>query len=529
MSAKLVKGKTMGDSRTRNSTRNAVVSISFYVVYTIMSFVLRKIFIVTLGNDYLSISGLFTNILTVLSFAELGIGEAIIFNLYKPIAFGDTEKIKSLMALYKKAYMIIGTVIFGVGVALIPFLGYLISDEAPDIRESITLLYVLYLFNTSVSYFFSFKQAIITANQKNYIVSAFTNTFRIAQMVFQGIFLFLTHNFLAYLLIQISFTVINNVTIAYKADKVFPYLKDKNVKPVEKGERKSIFKNVKALMLYKVGSTLLNGTDNIIITKVIALSSVGLVSNFNMIVVAVSAVIDQIPKAVVASVGNLNATGDREKKYRIFKVLLFMCSWIYGFCASGIYFFANDFVSLAFGSEWVLDPIVIFSIVLQFYVSSVHSPCYTYRTTLGYFVQGRWTPLIASVINISLSIILGKIMGLAGVFFATSIARVCAYGIVDSHLIYKNCFEKKQILYFLRYGVYFGAAFLIAMLSGWIISFIPFGGIVGFIIKLAVYCVVYNAAALAVSFKTPEFKYLKKAFTQNVLKKLLHKSAKENV
>ena len=160
----------MGDSRTKNSTRNAVVSISFYVVYTIMSFVLRKIFIVTLGNDYLSISGLFTNILTVLSFAELGIGEAIIFNLYKPIAFGDTEKIKSLMALYKKAYTIIGVVVFGVGIALIPFLGYLISDEAPDIRENITMLYVLYLFNTSVSYFFAFKQAIITANQKNYIV-----------------------------------------------------------------------------------------------------------------------------------------------------------------------------------------------------------------------------------------------------------------------------------------------------------------------------------------------------------------------
>lgn len=513
----------MGDSRTKNSARNAVVSISFYVVYTIMSFVLRKIFIVTLGNDYLSISGLFTNILTVLSFAELGIGEAIIFNLYKPIAFGDTEKIKSLMALYKKAYTIIGVVVFGVGIALIPFLGYLISDEAPDIRENITMLYVLYLFNTSVSYFFAFKQAIITANQKNYIVSAFTNTFRIVQMVFQGIFLYLTHNFLVYLLIQIAFTVINNVVISLKADKVFPYLKDKNVTPLEKTERKSIFKNVKALMLYKVGSTFLNGTDNIIITKIIALSSVGLVSNFNMIVVAVSAVIDQLPKAVVASVGNLNATGDREKAYRIFKVLLFMCSWIYGFCASGIYFFANDFVSLAFGKEWVLEPIVIFSIVLQFYVSSVHSPCYTYRTTLGYFVQGRWTPLLASVINIVLSIVMGKYMGLAGVFFATSISRGLTYGFVDSYLIYKNCFGKKQVLYFIRYGVYFGIAFLIALLSGWVVSLIPFGGITGFAVKLIVYTVLYNAVAVAVSFKTYEFRYLKEALLGRIVKKIFNR------
>ena len=200
-----------------------------------------------------------------------------------------------------------------------------------------------------------------------------------------------------------------------------------------------------------------------------------------------------------------------------------MCSWIYGFCASGIYFFANDFVSLAFGSEWVLDPLVIFSIVLQFYVSSVHSPCYTYRTTLGYFVQGRWTPLIASVINITLSIILGKIMGLAGVFFATSIARVTAYGIVDSHLIYKNCFEKKQIFYFIRYGAYFGIAFLIAMLSGWVISLVPLGGVFGFAVKLAIYTIVYNAAAFAVSFRTYEFRYLKEALLGRVVKKFLHR------
>lgn len=513
----------MSDSRTKNSARNAVVSIGFYVVYTIMSFALRKVFIEILGNDYLSISGLFTNILTVLSFAELGIGEAIIFNLYKPINQGNVEKIKSLMALYKKAYTIIGVVVFGVGVLLIPFLSYLISGEQPEIKESITLLYVLYLFNTSVSYFFSFKQAIITANQKNYIVSAYTNSFRIAQMIFQGVFLYLTHNFLIYLLIQIAFTVINNVLISIKADKSFPYLKEKNIKPIEKNERKSIFKNVRALVLYKIGSTFLNGTDNIIITKIIALSSVGLASNFNMIVTAVSAVVDQIPKAVVASVGNLNATGDKEKKYQIFKVLLFMCSWIYGFCASGIYFFSNDFVALTFGNEWVLEPIVILSIVLQFYVSSVHSPCYTYRTTLGYFVQGKWSPLIASAINIALSIVLGRYMGLSGVFFATSIARILAYGIVDSHLIYKNCFERKQIYYFLRYGIYFLTVLVISLICGGVISLIPISGILGFALKLAIYCVLFNLLALAVSFKTKEFQYLKKAVFDKLIKKISKK------
>ena len=513
----------MSDSRTKNSARNAIVSLSFYGAYTIAGFVLRKVFINTLGNDYLSVSGLFTNILTVLSFAEMGVGNAIIFNLYKPIAMGETEKIKSLMKLYKKAYNIIGTCVFGVGLLLIPFLNYLISGETPDIKENLVMLYVMYLFNTGISYFFSFKQSIITANQKNYIVAAYTNTFKILQLVLQGVFLVLTHNFVVYLLIQICCTVLNNVLLARKADRLYPILKDKEYTPISKEERKGIFKNVRALFLYKMGSTILNGTDNMIITKVIALASVGLVSNFTLIINAISAVVDQIPNAVVASVGNLNASEDKEKKNQIFDVMFFICAWLFGFCASGVFFFSNEFVSLIFGPKWQIEPIVVFALALHFYVSSVMSPSYTYRTTLGYFVQGRFAPVAASVINIVSSILLGKWIGLSGVFFATSISRFFTMGLVDPILIYKNCFKRNPIIYYIRYFICFGAVAAISFVSKMLVSLITPEGFVGFALRVIVYAVSFNALAVLVSFKTKEFKYIKDIVTNKFLKKILKK------
>lgn len=516
----------MSESRTKNSARNAVVSLSFYAVYTIAGFVLRKVFIDTLGNDYLSVSGLFTNILTVLSFAEMGIGNAIIFNLYKPIATGDTEKIKSLMKLYKKAYNIVGAFVFGIGLVLVPFLGMLVAGEAPEIKENLVFLYILYLINTSISYFFSFRQSIITAHQKNYIVSAYTNTFRIIQLVLQGIFLVLTHNFVVYLLIQVGCTIMNNILLARRAGKLYPYINDKEYTPVSKEEKKGIFKNVRALFLYKMASTILNGTDNIIMTKVIALASVGLVSNFNLIIQAISAIVDQIPNAVVASVGNLNASESKEKKNQIFDVMFFACVWIYGLCASGVFFFSNEFVSIVFGAKWRIDPLVIFALALHFYVSSVMSPSYTYRTTLGYFVQGKMAPVAASIINIALSILLGKWIGLSGIFFATSISRFFTMGLVDPILIYKNCFQKNPIIYYIRYFVFFFAVAVISFVSNTVASLIPVEGIAGFIIRVAVYTVVFNLLAFLASFKTKEFGYIKNTVYEKFIKKFLKKSGK---
>lgn len=511
----------MADSRTKNTSRNMIVSLVCYSLYTILSFVIRKVFIMTLSEDYLGISGLFTNILTILSFAEMGIGNAIIFNLYKPIAVGDKEQIKSLMNLYKKAYTIIGVIVLGAGLLIIPFLGYFVKDP-PVINESLTVIYLFYLLNTSLSYFFSYKQSIITANQKSFVVTLYTNGFRILQMILQGILLFTTHNFLLYLSAQLVCTLLNNFLLAQKADKMYPEIKEKNIVQIPKEERNRIFANVRALFLYKLGSTVLNGTDNIIVSKIVGLKWVGYVSNYSMIIVAISSIVDQIPNAVIASVGNLNATESKEKKEHIFNVILYVCAWIYGFCAVGMFFFSSDFVSIAFGDKWRISGVVVFALALHFYVSSVSFPSYTYRTTMGYFVQGKFAPACAAVINIVLSVVLGKTIGLAGVYFATSISRFFTMGIVDPVLIFKNGFGKNPLLYYLRYFAYFIIVSAVGALSYIPLMFIPLGGLAGFIVKLVVFSVVFNLLFMLATFKTKEFAYVKNVLLEKVVGKLLH-------
>ena len=172
----------MKESRTKNSFKNFQFGAITQVINTIFSFISRTIFIKVLGEEYLGVNGLFTNILTVLSFAELGIGNAIIFSMYKPIAENNKDKINALMKLYKKAYNIIGIVVLLIGICVVPFLDFIIKDP-PNIHENIEMVYLLYLLNTSLSYFFTYKKSIISAQQKEYII----NTYKIIFIIIKNV------------------------------------------------------------------------------------------------------------------------------------------------------------------------------------------------------------------------------------------------------------------------------------------------------------------------------------------------------
>ena len=262
-------------SRTGNAMINALTGSAMQIVNVVLGFISRTIFIYLLNSDYLGVNSLYTNILTVLSFAELGIGSAIVFSLYKPIADKDKTKIQALMKLYKKAYCFIGISVLVMGLCVIPFLPYIIREK-PDIKENLTLIYILFLINTSASYFCSYKKTLITANQKDYIVQIYTRIFQLVQIVLQSVFLFFTHQYLTYLVIYIVCTLGQNIALSIKADKMYPFITEKNNAKLSENETKQIFANVKALFVYKIGSVVLNGTDNIIISAIINVGTVGM-------------------------------------------------------------------------------------------------------------------------------------------------------------------------------------------------------------------------------------------------------------
>lgn len=508
----------MAKSRSEYVIKNATTTVGMHLARNIIAFIGRKVFIVALGAEYLGVNSLYTQILTVLSFAELGIGNAMVFSLYKPLAEKNQEKIKSLMQLYALAYRIIGIIIAVAGICVIPFLGMVVKD-APDIKENLALLYVLFLANTVVSYFFTYKKSLIIADQKNYVVSLYTELFYSLQIIFQSVFLVITKNIIVYLLIMICCTAVTNVYLAHKANKMYPCLKEKNIEPLPKDEKKSIFSNVKALIVYKVGGILLDSTDSIFISILVNIVTVGFYANYKMFVDVFRTIGAQVMNSITASIGNLNTENDNTKKEHVFKDMFYISAWFYGFTAVGLGFFLTAAVEIFFGAEYTISIVAVWAAAIYYYIQNMHYPCFSFRTTGGLFVYGKFVPMICAVINIILDIVMGYYFGLAGIIFASVIARFVTFELIDPIIIYKRIFYRSPITYFARYGLYVLIAAACAGLSYAAIYFIPLSGLFGVIVKAIIFAVVFNLGFFCLTFKTKEFKDLKKRVTYMIKSK----------
>lgn len=492
------------NSRTKNVTKNAFFGLTIQILTVFIEFFIRTIFIKCLGSEYLGVNGLFTNVLTILSFAELGIGNAIIFSMYREIANENIEKIKSLMSLYKKAYKTIGCIVLSVGLCITPFLKFIINGTV-TIRENLYFIYILFLLNTVSSYFFSYKKSIIQAYQKNYIVDICKFIAEVLKAVLQISILVLTKNFVYYLLIQIICTLFDNIIASIKADKMFVFLKDKDVTELNKEEKKGIFSKVKALILYKFGSVILNGTDNIIISKMLGLISVGIVSNFNLLINTITQLLSSILNGFTASIGNLNTNQDLKRQKKILFQLLFFCFWLYGFCAIAFFSLSNNFIELWIGKNYQLPLSAIFAIVLNLYVNGVQFAGYTYRTTLGLFEKGKLCPIIAAIINIILSVLLCNKFGITGIIIATSISRLTTTTWYDIHLVYKYHFKESPFNFYLKYILYALSILFVGVINYVIISLIPYNNIIWFILKAILCVIIPNLLILILYRKTEEF------------------------
>ena len=279
-------------SRTRNSVRNLSYALIGQGLGFVISFVARIFFIRILGSEYLGLNGLFTNVLTILSLAELGVGEAITFSLYKPLAENDTKKCIMLMQLYKKVYTVIGCAILLIGVSLTPFLPLVIKNM-PDIPY-INLIYILFVVNTAVSYFFSYKRNLIIADQKKYIATFYRYLAHAIFTFLEIIFLIITKNYIVYLFIMIAATLADNIMVSRKADKMYKFLKTEKQVPLDKESKDSIIKNTRAMMMHKVGNVVVNSTDNILLSMFVSLESVGLYSNYFFITNALNSITSHV-------------------------------------------------------------------------------------------------------------------------------------------------------------------------------------------------------------------------------------------
>ncbi len=506
------------NSRTRNSFINSIVGFVSKILVFIIQFICRTIFIRKLTTDYLGVNGLLSNILTILSLAELGVGIAIVYKLYRPIHDNDKEKIKSYLHFYKKTYMKIGIFIFLAGLLIIPFLNIFVK-ETPNIQENIIIIYILFLFNTSISYFFTYKRSIISGYQKEYIISLIDLTAAIIQNTLQIVFLIITGNYLVYIIIQIIGTIFSNLLSSYIANKMFPFIKEKNIQLLSNDEEKSVFKDVKSLIFYNVGYVISNGTDNIIISSFIGVTQVGLLSNYTTFSTALTQFLSSFFKGFTSSIGGLNVEKNERKKEDVYYQIIMICFFVYGIASIEFSLLINSLIGLWLGSDYLLPFNISFIIGLNLYVDGMRYSNSAFRSTTGLFKEGRYSPLIASVINIFLSIVLVKPFGIFGVLLATAIARIFIITLWDPFLLHKYKFHTSVKKFYFRYFYYLGCYIVSFAICNNIINYIYLKGFIGLLLMGLLIIPVCLLLFISFSFWMEEFRDLLNRLNQIINKK----------
>ena len=509
-------------TRSQNSFFNMVTGVGSSLLLIALNFVTRTAFIRTLGTDYLGLEGVFSNILTVLCLTNLGFDVAIAYKLYKPIEEGDRRRIQVLMKLYRQAYFVVGCVIAGLGLALIPFLPWLAKDydRLALLGLNGTVIFLLYLFNTVCSYwFFAYKNAFIRATQKSYILTVAGYFIAIANSLTQILVLVYARSFVLYLLTQIGFTILQNLLNAFICDRRHPYLREKISDRVSRQEIKELFKDCSVLLLHRVNDVVINSSDVIVLSAMAGLQPVGLYSQYLMVKRQLASLLVTVTNSVQASLGSLYTVGNPAWSRLVFRVVNFFTVWLFGVGAVGIAVLMDEFITLWIGPQYVVaswttaagvtvrTPLALL-IGIEFYIAGQGQYLLIFREVTGTFRYLKIRPIASIVINLVLSILLVPRLGIAGCVVSTIVSHQCTFLWVDPWVIWKRALHMAPWGYFLRNSLYRVVMAAGGLLAWRLCSLVGMAGIGGFIIRGCV-CVTVPSALFALCFcRTREFRFL---------------------
>ena len=504
-------------ARVENSARNVKTAWILQLVHILCQFFSRTVIIRLLSIEYTGLSGLFGNVLMMLSLAELGVGEAIIFSLYGPIARKERDTVKSIMAFFKKVYICVGIAVTVVGIALTPFIEFFIKDE-PDI-DHLKLIYVLYVVNTAASYFFSYKASYITANQNNYLVVLNNGIFEVIRVLAQALALWLTRNYIVFMIVGVILVVLQNLSIATVANRKYPYLKDRDAGRMPEEISEEIRKNTFAMVFHKIGSIMVFATDNLIISKFLGLAAVGFYTNYTLIADAVTSTINKFFSAIAASIGNLAATESVEKQEEVLYKVLFMDFWLYTFSCCCLAQLMSPFIRLWLGEGFVQSGLIVLLLVIKTYFTGMRGAAQTFKNAKGLYWYNRYMPIYESLINIVTSVILVKFLGVSGVILGTIISTVSTCAWIEPWVLYKYGFSKSPKGYFVKYLKYLIVFLAILGVSYLAVMWIVGNGAGAFLARLAISVLVPNLLMFLIYRKTDEFGFMITQVRKTVFRK----------
>lgn len=434
--------------RTNNAKRNIIAGFGFKMVSMFGPFIMRTVLLYTMGVQYVGLNSLFTAILSFLSLSELGIGSAMVYAMYKPIAEDDGDAICALLNLYRKLYRIIGVVILVLGTILFPFIPYLVSGEVPpDIN--LYVLYAFYLLNTVLSYFlYGYKQSLLLAHQRNDIISIRALIFRILMYTLQVLVLVLTKNYYLYVVMFLVYTIITNIANSVIVDKLFPQYVCKGIVPSE--QRHSIKTNVLSLVGGKLSTIMLNFSDNLMISMFFGLAMVAKFDNYYYIVSMLVGFFTIVYEALTGGLGNSIQLDSLEKNHNDFKVLSFINFWLVSWSSICVMCIIQPFIQLWVGKDLMFSNGIAILFALYLYVMQSEKIVLTYKDAAGIWRQDWLRPYIAILVNTAIDIIFIKQIGIYGVVLSTIIGLAVSVP-WSAHTLYKHLFKQSAKKYMLQY------------------------------------------------------------------------------
>ncbi len=495
--------------RFKNSLRNSTVAFAGQISNILFGFVLRSIFIYKLGQEYLGVNGVMESMLSLLSMTELGIGTSVAFALYKPVNDDNKEQIGRLMAFYRRTYHVIGIITLVLGLLLIPFMNFF-TKEASDVSH-INLIYIIFLANTVLSYFFSYKNTLLSAYQRRYVTSLCEDIACFVKYILQAVVLLAFGSYIGYLIVHMLCVLGGNIAITVICNRDYGFIKQYKNQTLTREEKKGLRTSVVSLMYQKIGAKLVMGTDNLMISYA-GIALMGVYSNYSMVVSTINRIIYNVTLAVMGSVGNLLVQKENNHKYKVYEEIVFAEFCFYFIVSVGFAGCLERFIQLWAGDSWLLSPTVTFVVILNFYLMGMRQPNVLIIETDGLFNKMRAKAVLEVVVNLVVSFIFLVVLdlGIYGVLFGTtvSMASVCIWWEIGA--VHKYTFKASAFRYYINYLCYGALTCVCCFLAYFVNKALPIYGLFGLLVSGVISVFIAFFAVIVFYGNTDRFKSLLK-------------------
>ena len=485
--------------RTKNAARNIVFDGMLEMANILFPFVIRSVMLHALGSEYLGLNGLFKSLLTFLNLAELGVGSAMVFSMYRPIAEDDTDAICAMLHLYRTLYRIIGLVVAAIGLLLMPMLPGLIKGDLPA-GMNLYVLYLMNLGNTVVTYWlFAYRSSLLQAHQRRDVISKVSLAMRMTEYLLKILILVFTHNYYLFLTVQLLCQMAVNLLTAVCASKMYPQYVPRGKLTREK--TLDIFRRVRDLFTSKLSATVFDAADTLVISAFMGLTALAVYQNYYFVITALRMMLVVVLNACMAGVGNKMVMESGEANYRDLERISLLFSWLLGVSSAMLLCAYQPFMNVWMGEENMLAVGFVLCFVVYYYAMGANKLVNMFKDAAGIWRKDRWRPLTAALVNLGLNLATVRWLGLYGVLLSSVFSIV----VVQIPWLFHNLFQEVFPRVFLgRYIRFFCQLTLVALVScavSWFLCgllslgvwmALLFNAAVGFLVSNGFYFLVYR-------------------------------------